>query len=805
MKNKLVLMLIVLAISLLALTACGSAVFKVTFDLNYDGANDFDIGIIKGETLNQPFEPQREGYIFDGWFNEESCMTSFDFDVKAQENRIAYAKWSPIQTEPLTFTVNFVGEDLEDMTVTVNKGSTVYQPIYGQKVGYELTWYNGETEYDFTQKVNDNLTLTANWKPLVTTCTITFAGDDIEEVSINVNKGTKIYQPNLGQKEGYDLSWYNDETLFDFGQAVDNDLTLTAHWTVQHRTVTLLDFDETIFGEMLVDYGSSLTEEELTDELGIPFHEYEIFYEFDGIDGDLTEIKSNITVKPIYKCNCLPEEIFDFMLLPDDTYGIKIRKNQDFRALNLTGDYVMPSYFNGKPVSTILYEGMYSAYGALNGIYRLFIPETYRVIQNYAFKDFHAYQIVFAEGLEEIWANAFFYCSSMLDLPASLNYIEYFAFLNYGEKFGDGVVSTANVSLNPENNYYSMEDGLLVSADLKTLVFVNRYKSLQNLIIPETVEYIYPGLCYNSYALQTVTFEGNIKTIGAGAFANIRGLQTVNFNGTVERIEGYDAAYILKNSLSKEYLPVTGAFFNCLRISQNNFNLPSGLNFIGDFAFGKSELSSIILDGSIEHVGKGAFFADYGILTEIIVTEENDYYYSDSDRALIEKGTGINAGDTFLLYAPIQEDKNNAIDYVIPNGVTSLAPHAFYKAHYLNSLTIPEGVESIPGGFMESSLLEMSFDAELNLIETYYGIKTLILPSTLKEVLSYDYDWAPIFNNDFYPAFTVNLLETISWPKGCNIQKIDYWSIVISEDMINFEIPATVDEYLDYIFSTRNL
>ncbi len=685
--KKLLLMLIVLTISILALTACGSVVFEVAFDLNYDGANDFDIGIIKGETLNQPFEPQREGYIFDGWFNEESCTTPFDFDVKAQENRIAYAKWSPIQTEPSTFTVSFVGEGLEDMTVTVNKGSTAYQPLYGQKIDYELTWYNGETEYDFTQEVNSNLILTAHWTPLVTTCAITFTGDDIEEISINVNKGTKIYQPGIGQKEGYNLSWYNGETLFDFGQAVDNDLTLTAHWTVQHRTVTLLDFDETIFGEMLVDYGSSLTEEELTDELGIPYHEYEIFYEFDGIDGDLTEIKSNITVKPIYKCNCLPEEIFDFMLLPDGTYGIKVNKNQDFRALNLTGDYVMPSYFNGKPVSTILYEGMYSAYGALNGIYRLFIPETYRVIQNYAFKDFHAYQIIFAEGLEEIWANAFFYCSAIVDLPASLNYIEYFAFTYYGMKYGEGVIETAEINLSAkENAYYKMDGNLLSTFDGKTLVYVNQYRSLQTLIIPESIEYIYPALCFDGFNMGTVMLaeiiiNGNIKTIGAGAFANIGGLESVIFNGTVERIEGNDAKYQLKNQLSKEYLPICGAFYNSYELSRNDFLLPSGIKYIGDFAFANTELSSVVLDGNIEHVGKGAFFVEYyNKFCEIIVTEENDYYYSHEDRALIEKGTGINGGDTFLLYAPMQENKDDSINYVIPNGVTSLASHAFWKA-----------------------------------------------------------------------------------------------------------------------------
>ena len=715
------------------------------------------------------------------------------------------------QNVTVTFDANFDGKTF---AVTLPKGSQINAPLSPSRDGYVFEGWTADKEgvnpFDFkATKADADIVIYAKWSVEPTrAAVVTFKVEGMADKKITILKGTKTTEPVLPESEKYDTVWYYGQIPFDFDTAIDSDVVLTARRAIKTYTVTVLNYDGNVFDTMTVNYGDNLTKEQVEDAIGLPYHRYDDFYTLEGLDGDINNIVKDVVLVPRYEYRCLPLSLFDFVKLNDDTYGIKAYKNTDFRHLNLEGAYGLPSKYNGVPVSRILQEGLTNAYGSFKNITALYIPASYKVLENNALSGVYADKII-ADGIEEIWAQAFNGCAAATELPATVKYIEPLAFVGYGNIKGEGYQQKAQMTISENNPYFKTtgaDDDLLVTADGKTLVAWLNYTPKQHLVVPSGIDTIYAGLCINAYSLQSVIFEGDVKTIGAGAFYRLNMLQSVTFKGKVQRIEGIEANIPNKGNLPDSNTPKAGAFESCFRLG---ITLPKGLKFIGDYAFADTSLKEIILDG-IEHIGKDAFFCNRFNLSKIVVTN-SQRYYSHEDKALIERGTGAEyngkKGDTFLLYAGVIEgwleekkflnaDEYLVDTYTLPQGVTALAKNSMVCAHYIKHLVIPEGVRELPAGAINSNAAVSYYNPEDGTQTQYnFGIIDISLPSTLESLSSKDYDtWR--YSNTTYPCLTVGKnFAGFLWPNGCNLKKIEYWAFVPSSGMTSFTLPKSVTEY----------
>lgn len=81
--------------------------------------------------------------------------------------------------EVVNYTVTFMNESSTYKTLEVQDGKTVSEPTSPSKTGYKfLGWYNGSVEYDFSDKVTSNLTLTAKWEKIEDTTESTTEEED---------------------------------------------------------------------------------------------------------------------------------------------------------------------------------------------------------------------------------------------------------------------------------------------------------------------------------------------------------------------------------------------------------------------------------------------------------------------------------------------------------------------------------------------------------------------------------------------------------------------------------------------------
>ena len=156
--------------------------YTVTFN-SYGGtpvppAQEVEYGL----TATKPDDPTLKGYTFAFWYlgDDEQNATAYDFNTPVTENITLTAKWN---INKYTVTFNSYGGTPVPPAQEVEYGLTATEPATAPtKTGYTFDgWYLGDEKYDFSDAVEQNITLYANWEKNIYTVTYT-DGVDGEEV-----------------------------------------------------------------------------------------------------------------------------------------------------------------------------------------------------------------------------------------------------------------------------------------------------------------------------------------------------------------------------------------------------------------------------------------------------------------------------------------------------------------------------------------------------------------------------------------------------------------------------------------------
>lgn len=153
--------LLLACILFISACSCSKEKFEVTFDSN-GGPKIDNVTVSKGERVNKPTDPVREGYIFGGWFIKLDDSNSYDFSKEVTSNLTLIAKWIKVQ-QLITITLNSNGGSSVS-NITLNEGDDVSLPT-PVRSGYTfLGWYSGDTKITSTKEIVGNATLVAKWE-----------------------------------------------------------------------------------------------------------------------------------------------------------------------------------------------------------------------------------------------------------------------------------------------------------------------------------------------------------------------------------------------------------------------------------------------------------------------------------------------------------------------------------------------------------------------------------------------------------------------------------------------------------------
>ena len=140
-----------------------------------------------------------------------------------------------------------------------------------------------------------------------------------------------------------------------------------------------------------------------------------------------------------------------------------------------------------------------------------------------------------------------------------------------------------------------------------------------------------------------------------------------------------------------------------------SISIPNTVTTIGDSAFwGCNNLTSITIPSSVTTIGSSVFYWCYR-LTDISVAPGNTAYVD-------VEGVLYNKDKTKIIRYPSSKE---GTEYIILDGVTTIAGDAFLEAHNLMHVTIPYGVTTINSAFSHSNITSMTIPNSVTEITSY--------------------------------------------------------------------------------------
>ena len=288
---------IIIVIGVVLIIACLVAYFifankKYTITFDSDGGSVVEKQIVKrGEKVNKPIDPTRDGYIFIEW---DLGSSIYDFSAKVTRNLILKAVWKEQEGGKVTYVVNFNTDGGNSVSnQIINKDGTITKPQDPVRDGYKfLGWYSNNVLFDFNTPITKNLELIAKWekakdnsttgtttttkkndttssttkktttkkndttnttttKKTTTTTTeakkytVKFDSNGGSKVSSKeVTSGSKVSKPSNPTRTGYKFGgWTLNNKAYDFNSKVTSNITLVAKWTAKTYTVKVSSVD----------------------------------------------------------------------------------------------------------------------------------------------------------------------------------------------------------------------------------------------------------------------------------------------------------------------------------------------------------------------------------------------------------------------------------------------------------------------------------------------------------------------------------------------------------------------------------
>ena len=223
----------------------GIETFTVTFMAN-GGAPEPLVQIVKkGEKAQEPKDVKKEGFKLKGWTLDGAA---YDFTTAVTANIVLKAQWEKKDPSMTTHVVTYVAnggkfaDGSDRMEVEVADGTLANRPTDPEKNGCALTrWTLGGAEYDFTQKVTEDIELVAQWEEQFFKVVFIANGGSPEPAIQRVKKGEKAQEPSAEEKPkmaGYVFKgWMLGEELYDFSKEVTKDIVLLAKWAEETTLV----------------------------------------------------------------------------------------------------------------------------------------------------------------------------------------------------------------------------------------------------------------------------------------------------------------------------------------------------------------------------------------------------------------------------------------------------------------------------------------------------------------------------------------------------------------------------------------
>jgi hypothetical protein len=272
-------------------------------------------------------------------------------------------------------------------------------------------------------------------------------------------------------------------------------------------------------------------------------------------------------------------------------------------------------------------------------------------------------EVIISDSTTTLGTSAFSICNiSKIHIGKSLG--------DFGDSNLNLTGSLSEITLNEENEYFALQNGMLYSKDKTKIVLVPKANVGEELTIPEGVTIIGNRAFYGVYHLKTLNLPDSLRTIEDSAFFACNNLETINFGEGLEEIG--DGAFSSCAMLKEIHFPDSLKTIGASAFSDTGFvhlAIPDHITVLGEYAFGSCDdlltvtvgsgveyipkrcfayctyLQKAIISDGVETIGNGAFESCYSLLTvsfgnDVKVIEERAFINCNNIGSIVV-GTGL--------------------------------------------------------------------------------------------------------------------------------------------------------------------
>ena len=358
------------------------------------------------------------------------------------------------------------------------------------------------------------------------------------------------------------------------------------------------------------------------------------------------------------------------------------------------------------------------------------IPDSVVKIGDFAFADCtNLKSVTIPNSVTEIGDSAFSRCDKLQSvfIPASVKKIDSYAFID----------CPAYITVDPDNPYYTTEDGILFNKD-KTALIAYPTKRKGRYVVPASVRKIEKGSFSRCKGLTSIIIPDGVTKIGLWTFSYCINLKSVTIPNTVTKID--DEAFSFCEKLQSVFIPAS-----VKKIESNAFNkCPTHITVHPDNPYYTAE-DGVLLNKSKTKLIYGCSIKvtltpkirleqalkDVGVENPESVTRLTiEGMIADDDLAFIKHEMRKTLRELDLSRALIKRIETEAFSgykglasITFPDGITEIGNSAFAFCYKLQSVFIPASVEKIS----ESAFIGCSTSITVDPDNRYYTAEDGVL------------------------------------------------------------------------------
>ena len=406
------------------------------------------------------------------------------------------------------------------------------------------------------------------------------------------------------------------------------------------------------------------------------------------------------------------------------------------------------------------------AFFGCSGLTSVEIPNSVTSIGNYAFYDCSSLtSVVIGNSVTYISKYAFGECSSLtsVEIPNSVTFIGERAFTgcsgltsveipnsvtSIGDKAFDGCSGLTSVNVLAEPPASMMDDS-----------FEGLYDKV-TLSVPDAAVYAYLSTnwsLFKNIISKNANGDVEIKTFADGVLvyrinpsdetATVIGAKD---NSNLQIPERFTDDSDSSNPVRYYVKAIGYKAFDGKDVKSIEFNTRSQIEYIGDYAFANTSISSVSLPSTVKSIGNYAFYKTSRLNKAVLnsgLETIGEYAFAESALADVEIPETVKSIENYTFYKTSKLNKavlNSGLETVgeyafaesaladieIPETVKSIENHAFYKTSKLYKAVLNSGLETVGDyAFAESAMSILEMESDVKSIGEYAFYDTYILKS----------------------------------------------------------------------------